>query len=52
MKRSETWGERAAIVAETYEAKKEMARDYGKSSFGETKAASARCTDARRRDLS
>ena len=49
MKRSETWGERAAIVAETYEGTKEWQKITGnRPSEGRKR----RALDVQRRDLS
>jgi hypothetical protein len=49
MKRSETWGERAAIVAETYEGKKEWQNITGNHPLERRKR---RALDVQRRDLS
>ena len=49
MKRSETWRERAAIAAETYEGKKEWQEIMGNRPSERRKR---RALDAQRRDLS
>jgi hypothetical protein len=49
MKESETWAERAAIVAETYEGKKEWQKIAGNRPSERRKR---RALDVQRRDLS